>query len=146
MTAITKPYQIYVLTRPCEGWCVKTPGHALIALSRNGCDMAECCLEAWGFYPEGVVDELGNDDFYVYDRSVAFPITDTQRQLVEAEVARWRSETYILGIRDCTDFVVAVLAAAGIRIVDKLFPGDFGAGLELQFGRRMGVCQSRVSR
>ncbi len=133
-----KPYELIVMTRPASGW---SPGHAMIGIGRAGCQGLECCLEVWGFYPDGVMDESTKQNRHLYNRSVVFPITDRQRQFVEAEIERWRDASYFAGVRDCTDFVVAILGAAGMIVRDELWPDDLGDGLERKFGRQWGACR-----
>ncbi len=139
-----KPYQLIVLTRPA---CAKTikPGHAMIAIGDNRYPEYKKarCLEAWGFYPDGIRDELAQDNLHLYTRSVVIPITSEQYRKIRKAVEDWKltDPNWILGFRDCTDFVQKMLASIGIHIEDYLWPDNFGLSLESRFGSKWGHCR-----
>lgn len=127
--------ELVIMTRPAvvsQG----TPGHAMIAVSTAG--QGE---EAWGFYPDGVQDEIVKGGWGRYTRSAVVVISEQQYRALRAEIDRWQGQAYIMVIRDCTDFALAVLRAARIPIPpDSAWPDNLGADIQALHGRAGGRC------
>lgn len=131
------PYrELAILTRPAsvrEG----TPGHALITLNTAGSGE-----EGWGYYPDGLLDELEPNrltELGRYTRVVVVRnLTEDQYAAIRATVSEWREspERYKIGLRDCTGFVTQVMRAAGLREQDRstLWPDTVGSDLERHYG------------
>lgn len=133
--------ELVVMTRPAVVREL-TPGHAMIAISSAG--IGE---EAWGFYKNGIRDEIFEGGWHRYTRSTVIEINDTQYAALKAEIATWKSAKYWLGYRDCTDFALAVCQKAGIRVpADSLFPGNLGDAFIKLHGESWGRCLSRDAR
>lgn len=135
------PYrELAVMTRPLA-LSQGTPGHAMIAVSTAG--QGE---EAWGFYTDGVRDEILEGGWHRYNTSSVIPISDAQYQALKAELKKWDKKqgggkTYILTMRDCTDFALSVMKAAKIPTpADSLWPGNLGDDLTKLHGTQGGRC------
>ncbi len=123
------------MTRPLN-YQERTPGHAMIAVSTAG--VGE---EAWGFYPTGVEDEILKGGWHRYNTSSVIPISETQYNALKAEIDLWKKKSYIGAIQDCTDFALAVMAAAKIPTPrDSLWPGNLGDDIEALHGVGGGRC------
>lgn len=130
--------ELVFMTRPA-GLRDRTPGHAMVAVSSAG--VGE---EAWGFYPDGVRDEIAVGGWQRYTASSVIPINAQQYAALKAEISLWRNKAYVLGFRDCTDFALSVCEKAGIRIPsDSLFPGNVGAAFMKMHGESWGQCLGR---
>ncbi len=130
------PYrELVVMTRPASILNL-TPGHAMIAVSTAG--VGE---EAWGFYPDGVRDEILVGGWGRYNRSSVVTISDGQYKALKLEIEKWRKKGYIIAIRDCTDFALAVMKAAKIPVPgDSAWPDNLGNDIEALNGKGGGRC------
>jgi len=127
--------ELVVMTRPAV-FSQKTPGHAMIAISTAGAGE-----EAWGFYPDGIRDEIVQGGWGRYTRSSLVPISDSQYRALKREIEAWRNKSYLIAIRDCTDFALALLRAAKIAIPsDSAWPDNLGKDIEALHGRAGGRC------
>ncbi len=133
---MANPYrELVIMTRPIN-FIERTPGHAMIAVSTAGGG-----VEAWGFYPTGVEDEILKGGWYRYNRSSVVPINETQYIALKLEIEKWKKKTYVIAMQDCTDFVIAVMTAAKIPTPnDSLWPGSMGADVEALNGKGGGRC------
>ena len=130
------PYrELVVMTRPAS-ILDRTPGHAMIAVSTAG--IGE---EAWGFYPDGVRDELLEGGWGRYNRSSVVAISEGQYNALKSEIAKWAKKGYVIALRDCTDFALAVMRAAKIPVPgDSAWPDSLGKDIEALNGKGGGRC------
>lgn len=127
--------ELVIMTRPAV-MSQGTPGHAMIAISTAG--RGE---EAWGFYPDGVRDELAVGGWGRYSRSSVVQISEVQYQDLKTEIAGWRRKSYVFAVRDCTDFALALMRAAKIRTPrDSAWPDNLGKDIQALHGRAGGRC------
>jgi hypothetical protein len=97
--------------------------------------------EAWGFYPDGIKDEVIAGGWVRYSRSSVVTISDAQYQMLKLEVAAWKKKSYVFAIRDCTDFALALMRAANIPTPsDSAWPDNLGKDVEAMHGRAGGRC------
>ena len=136
--------ELVVMTRPLQLSLDNnaSPGHAMIAISTEGHG-----VEAWGFYLDTehngihVRDEIEKGQWGRYDTSSVIPISSRQYQSIIREIERWKKKKYILAIRDCTDFVLAMLKAAEIAAPrDTLWPSNLGDRMTGMHGAGGGRC------
>ncbi len=138
------PYQLMVMTRPANIGN-RTLGHAMIAIGNNRCTgiQKSCCLEAWGLYPDGIRNELLQNNLHLYTRSIVIPISGLEYRKIRKAVEDWRlnGPDWTIAYMDCTDFVQKLLASIGIKVKDYLWPDNFGKSLESHFGSQWGHCR-----
>ena len=134
--------ELVLMTRPKRVLSV-TPGHAMVAVSTAGTGG----VEAWGFYlkPDNkgshVRDEVIMGGWGRYTTSSVIPIGPWQYANLLSEIGRWQGKQYILLYRDCTDFALAVLKAAGIQPpADTVWPGNLGDRFSDKYGVAGGRC------
>lgn len=127
--------ELVIMTRPAvlsQG----TPGHAMISVATAG--RGE---EAWGFYGDGIRDEVNEGGWGRYSRSSVVKISEAQYQKLTLEVAAWRRKSYVFTIRDCTNFALALMTAAKIPTPsDSAWPDTLGKDVEALHGRAGGRC------
>ena len=128
--------ELVVMSRPALDGHV-TPGHIMVAVSIAG--VGE---QAWGFYPDGVKNEIIKGGWNRYTSSVVIPINSVQyRALVKAIDQYAAKNTYSLMSTNCRDFVMTVLRSAGIKVpADKLWPNDEGKQFMKLYGEGWGSC------
>lgn len=130
--------ELVIMTRPAALGDF-TPGHAMIAVSTAG--VGE---EAWGFYPDGVKDEIGIGGWERYNHSTVVDINPVQYVALKGAIEQWRNRSYILVYRDCTDFVISVCRQAGITVPrDALWPSNVGKRFVKLHGEGWGQCLAR---
>jgi hypothetical protein len=126
------------MTRPLN-LSERTPGHAMIAVSTAGAGE-----EAWGFYPNGVQDEVLKGGWHRYNTSSVIPISQAQYVALKNEIGVWKKKRYVIGVADCTDFALSVMSAAKIPIPsDSLWPGNLGEDMDALHGSSGGRCLDR---
>lgn len=133
--ANSQPIELVVMSRPAlQGL---TPGHIMLAVSVPGGGE-----QAWGFYPDGIKDEIRTGGWHRYTSSVVIPISAAQhRQLLQSIASYRRTHDYKLLSTNCRHFVVSMLLSLGIQVGQhQLWPNDQGKLLMKQHGERWGSC------
>lgn len=127
--------ELVVMSRPAlDGF---TPGHIMLATAVAG--VGE---KAWGFYPDGVKDEIVVGGWHRYVSSVVIPIDAKQYAHLLQTVERYRkTKKYQLLGTNCRHFVMTMLSEIGIDVpVDTLWPNDQGKQFMKKYGERWGQC------
>lgn len=122
--------ELGILSRPASIFSL-TPGHVMVTISSPG--RGE---EAFGFYPDGVRDEFTQAPLGTYTTVAVVRIDEAQYRAIKQRIEDWRDTGYVLGIRDCTDFVGSVLESARLApVADAIWPATYGERSEQVFGR-----------
>ena len=139
-------YELAVMTRPAV-LAAASPGHAMIVIAAPGKR-----VEAWGFHPGGIRDEVVEGGWQRYTRSAVITLTPEQYRTFRTTLQVWRSKGswplygYSLTTTDCVGFAYEVLKSAGIEVRDrKLLPDDFGAEVVKAHGESWGMCLARTA-
>jgi len=138
MTPANSRIELVVMSRPAvDGF---TPGHIMLATSVAG--VGE---QAWGFYPEGVKDEIIQGGWQRYTNSVVIPITQAQYSQLLLTIENYKkSNSYGLFGTNCRHFVMTVLRAIDVQVPeDKLWPNDQGKQFVKMYGEKWGQCLAR---
>jgi len=127
--------ELVVMSRPAMQGI--TLGHIMIAVSRAG--EGE---QAWGFYPDGVKDEILAGGWHRYTSSTVIQLNEGQYKSLLAAINNYRSsKKYELLTSNCKHFVITVLMHAGIQVPeDTLFPNDQGKAFMKMYGEGWGSC------
>lgn len=130
--------ELVVMSRPAGDGV--TPGHIMLATAVAG--VGE---KAWGFYSEGVKDEIVKGGWHRYTNSVVISISQSQyMQLVQAIEAYKKTNTYHLTSTNCIHFVRTMLQSIGVKVpADQLWPNDEGKQFVKMYGERWGQCLAR---
>ena len=97
--------------------------------------------EAWGFYPNGIHDEILEGGWGRYTRSSVVSISSLQYRRLKAEITAWKTKSYLIAVRDCTDFALALMRAAQIPTPsDSAWPDNLGKDIQTMHGRAGGQC------
>ena len=133
--------ELVIMSRPAK-LKERTPGHIMVAVSTPGGK-----VEAWGFYPNGVRDEVVEGKWHRYTRSTVIQINERQYRALKAAIGRWRKtldKEYTLALLDCTSFVWFVVRAAGVGVPeDQAWPDDLGNEFMKMHGESWGRCLAR---
>lgn len=127
--------ELAIMSRPAlDGF---TPGHIMLAIASSG--IGE---EAWGFYPEGVKDEVQVGGWQRYTSSTVMPISYAQYQHLKKAIENYKkTNTYQLFGTNCRHFVVTVLREVGIAMEEEtLWPNDQGKQYVRMYGEGWGQC------
>ena len=130
--------ELVVMSRPAlDGF---TPGHIMLATSVAG--VGE---QAWGFYSEGVKDEIVVGGWQRYTNSIVIEITQAQyAQLLQSIEQYKRATTYSLLGTNCRHFVMTLLRSIGVNVPeDTLWPNDEGKQLVKMYGESWGRCLAK---
>jgi hypothetical protein len=117
-----------------------TPGHIMIVLAIAG--MGE---KAWGFYPEGIKDEIAVGGWHRYTSSTVLRLQECQYRLLLKAIDEYKTKnSYSLFGTNCRHFVVTVLRQAGIEVKEEtLWPNDQGKQYMKMYGESWGRCLAK---
>ena len=127
--------EVAVMSRPALDGL--TPGHIMVAVAIAG--VGE---QAWGFYPEGIKDEILVGGWQRYTSSSVIRISSAQYLLLLQAIDDYKKKnSYHLFGTNCRDFVVTVLKQAGITVDSQtLWPNDQGKQYMKKYGESWGQC------
>jgi hypothetical protein len=135
-TSANPRIELSVISRPAlKGGT--TPGHIMVAVAIAG--VGE---QAWGFYRDGIQDEIAKGGWIRYTSSTVIQITGGQyRTLVQAIETYRKQHKYGLLTTNCRHFVSTVLQQSGIEVPEKhLWPNDEGKAFMKMYGEGWGSC------
>jgi hypothetical protein len=129
--------ELVVMSRPAlDGF---TPGHIMVAVSHS-----KKGEQAWGFYPDGVQDEIIMGGWQRYTRSSVIKINEMEYYQLLAAIEKFKkTNEYNLFRNNCISFVNAVLKRAGIDVPEQTFwPDSQGKQYIKKHGEAWGKCLS----
>ena len=125
--------ELAIMSRPALDGA--TAGHIMIAVAIAG--LGE---KAWGFYPDGIKDEIIVGGWHRYTSSTVIRLSESQYLLLLIAIGDFKKK-YSLFSNNCIKFVVTVLGQAHIKVdEEKLWPNDQGKQFMKQYGEQWGRC------